>query len=91
MLQIPSKLLATETIVMVIFLALLVMGCVYTFGTYRYDKDKKQAGLVMLGTAGVIASMSVMPWILDHLYEQSDHVMSATSLVEGLRDLLRTK
>lgn len=91
MLQIPSKLLATETIIMVIFLALLVMGGVYTFGTYRYDKDKKQAGLVMLGTAGVIASMSVMPWILDHLHEQSDHVMSATSLIEGLRDLLRTK
>lgn len=91
MFQLPSKLLATETFVLIVFLVFLILGAVYTFGTYKYDKDKKQAGFIMLGSAGVIASLSVMPWILDHLVEQSDHVMSATSLIEGLRDLIRTK
>lgn len=76
---------------MIVFLAMLVLGAVFTFGTYRHDKDKKQAGLIMLGSAGIIASLSVMPWILDHLAEHADHAMSATSLIEGLRDLIRTK
>lgn len=91
MFKLPAKLIATESIVMIVFLILLVLGAVYTFGTYRHEKDKKQAGFIMLGSAGVIASLSVMPWILDHLSEQSDHIMSATSLIEGLRDLIRTK
>lgn len=91
MFKLPTNLLATEGIVMMIFLALLVLGSVYTFGTYRHDKDKKQAGFIMLASAGVIASLSVMPWILDHLAEHSDNAMSATSLIEGLRDLIRTK
>lgn len=89
--ELPGKLIATEGLVMIVFLALLVLGSVFTFGTYRHDKDKKQAGFIMLGSAGIIASLSVMPWILEHLAEQSDHVMSATSLIEGLRELIRTK
>lgn len=91
MFEIPKKLMATEGLVMVIFLVFLIWGCIYTFGSYKHDKDKKQAGIIMLGSAGIIASLSVMPLILNHLAEQSEHMMSTESLVEGLRDLLRIK
>lgn len=91
MFQLPTKLIALETFIVVIFLVCLVMGCVNTFGSYRHDKHKKQAGFLMLGSAGFIASFSVMVWILEHLKDQSDNVMSATSLIEGLRELIKTR
>jgi uncharacterized membrane protein HdeD (DUF308 family) len=90
MLTLPTKLLAAETLVLVVFLVLLIMGLVYTFGTYRHDKDKKQAGFIMLGTAGIIASVSVMPLIMDSIKDQADAVMGTASLLEGLRDLFRS-
>ena len=91
MFQLPKELIAVETLVLIAFVVLVVVGAMYTFGTYRHDKDKKQAGLIMLGSAGIVASLSVMPWIVDRLAEQADHVMSATSLIEGLRELIKAK
>jgi uncharacterized membrane protein len=91
MFQLPKKLIAVETLVLAGFLAMLIMGLVFTFSKYRHDKDKKQTGLILLGAAGILVSLSVMPWIMDHIADQADHVMSATSLIEGLRELIKSK
>jgi Na+/phosphate symporter len=91
MITLPSKLITFETVAFASFLLTLIMGFVYTFGTYRHDKDKKQAGFILLGTAGIIASLSVMPLIMDNIASQANTLMTATSLFDGFRSIITGK
>lgn len=87
----PKKLVALESVVFVAFVVFLTMGLVFLLGRYREDRDKKQKGLVFLGVAAVLASMSVMGWIMDIVADQADQALSTTSLLDKLRELIKAK